>query len=103
MPASNKLILLCSCARLIFPVCRSLPATGKPELKQHLQKFSARPYSERLADFHLLLYLARQPNFDLSGEPPMATMHLATPPFMAQLCGAGYTSCCMHDAASICF
>ena len=44
------------------------PRAGKPELKAHLQKLAAKPYSERLADFHLLLYLARQPNFDLSGE-----------------------------------
>ncbi len=43
-----------------------LPA-GKPELKQHLQRYSAKPYTERLADFHLLLFLARQPNFDLTG------------------------------------
>ncbi|GAB4815563.1 hypothetical protein N2152v2_002609 [Parachlorella kessleri] len=49
-----------------FPVENRLLPQGKPELKQHLQKFSARPYSERLADFHLLLYLSRQPNFDLS-------------------------------------
>lgn len=48
----------------VFPVENRLLPQGKPELKQHLQKYSAKPYSERLADFHLLLYLARQPNFE---------------------------------------
>jgi nuclear protein localization family protein 4 len=31
-----------------------------------LQKNRARPYAERLSDFHLLLYLAKQPNLDLA-------------------------------------
>ncbi len=43
---------------------------GSAELKAHLQQRRAAPYWARLADFHLLLYLARQPNFD---EPEVRT------------------------------
>jgi hypothetical protein len=48
---------------------------GKSELRAHLQRHSSLPYSRKLADFHLLLYLARQPNFEASGElrPPLPT------------------------------
>lgn len=40
--------------------------TGKAELRHHLQKHKAKPYADRLSDFHLLLWLARQPNLDLA-------------------------------------
>jgi nuclear protein localization family protein 4 len=40
--------------------------TGKAELRHHLQKNASKPYAARLADFHLLLYLAKQPNLDLN-------------------------------------
>lgn len=51
------------------------PLTGIAELKQHLQARRAAPYWARLSDFHLLLFLARQPNFELTeargaGGPP---------------------------------
>lgn len=41
---------------------------GPAELREHLQKFSGKPFSEALSDFHLLLYLAGQPNFDLASD-----------------------------------
>lgn len=41
--------------------------TGKAELRTHLQARSGKPFVERIADFHLLLYLARQPSFDATG------------------------------------
>lgn len=33
-------------------------------LRDHLKKYSSLPYSSRLADLHLLLWLAGQPNLD---------------------------------------
>ena len=42
------------------------PGAGKAELRHHLQKQAGRPYQMRLADFHLLLWLAKQPNLDLT-------------------------------------
>ena len=41
---------------------------GKTELRQYLQKHARLPYTERLADLHLLLYLARQPNWELESD-----------------------------------
>ena len=41
------------------PLC-----AGKAELRHHLQRNAGKPYSLRLADFHLLLWLAKQPNLD---------------------------------------
>ena len=40
----------------------------KAELRAHLKKFAGQPYVEALADFHLLLWLAAQPHFDLGSE-----------------------------------
>lgn len=37
---------------------------GKAELRHHLQRAAGKPYWARLADFHLLLWLAKQPNLD---------------------------------------
>lgn len=39
---------------------------GKSDLKEHLKRFSGKPYEERLADVHLLLWLSKQPNLDPS-------------------------------------
>lgn len=36
------------------------------DLKAHMQKLSTKPYSERLADFHLLLWLASSSGLGLS-------------------------------------
>ena len=41
---------------------------GPAELKQHMAQHSKLPYHQRLADFHLLLYLSKQPNFDLGED-----------------------------------
>ncbi|KAL4446805.1 hypothetical protein ABPG77_008049 [Micractinium sp. CCAP 211/92] len=49
-----------------FPVENRLLPQGIAELKQHLQARRAAPYWARLADFHLLLFLARQPNFEIT-------------------------------------
>lgn len=48
-------------------------AAGKAELKQHLQKAkgAGKPLHEALADFHLLLYLSKQANFDLGSDMSM--------------------------------
>lgn len=35
-------------------------------MRQYLQSNTSKPYTQRLSDFHLLLYLAKQPNLDLS-------------------------------------
>ena len=50
-----------------FAIENRLLPQGKAELKAHLQARSPLPYSKRLADFHLLLFLAKQPNFDPAG------------------------------------
>ncbi|CAL8463810.1 g3344 [Coccomyxa elongata] len=49
-----------------FPIENRLLPQGKAELRHHLQKNKARPYAERLSDFHLLLFLAKQPNLDMA-------------------------------------
>jgi len=38
----------------------------KSDLKEHLKKHANLPYEKRLADGHLLLWLAKQPNMDMS-------------------------------------
>ena len=43
-------------------------ATGKAELRQHLQRAASKPYAARLADFHLLLYLAQQPGLEAASD-----------------------------------
>ncbi|GLC39288.1 hypothetical protein PLESTB_001573700 [Pleodorina starrii] len=47
-----------------FPVENRLTPQGKTELREHLKRLASRPYVERLSDFHLLLWLAKQPNLD---------------------------------------
>ncbi len=45
-----------------------LSYAGPAELREHLKKFASKPFVEALSDFHLLLYLAGQPNFDLASD-----------------------------------
>ncbi|KAG2487432.1 hypothetical protein HYH03_013999 [Edaphochlamys debaryana] len=47
-----------------FPVENRLTPQGKTELREHLKRNASRAYVERLSDFHLLLWLAKQPNLD---------------------------------------
>jgi nuclear protein localization protein 4 homolog len=47
---------------------RALHGAGTAELKAHLRKFANKPFVEAMADFHLLLYLAKQPNLDLTTD-----------------------------------
>jgi len=50
----------------MFPVeNRLLSPQTKSDLKVQLQQLSGRPYEQRLADLHLLLWLSKQPNLDL--------------------------------------
>eukprot|EP00884_Botryococcus_braunii_P003696 jgi/Botrbrau1/13327/Bobra.0334s0005.1 len=53
-----------------FPIENRLLPQGKAELKQHLQKAKGggKPLQEALADFHVLLYLSKQANFDLGSD-----------------------------------
>jgi nuclear protein localization family protein 4 len=46
-----------------FAIENRLLAQGPAELKAHLDKYSARPFSERLKDFHLMLFLAEKAGF----------------------------------------
>jgi nuclear protein localization protein 4 homolog len=48
-----------------FPIENRFLPQGAAELKSHLQRTSARPYAERLSDFHLLLYIAKQPGLEV--------------------------------------
>lgn len=41
------------------------------ELKEHLQKLRARPYEERLADFHALLWLADNSGLSMTVDIPV--------------------------------
>lgn len=48
------------------------------DLKQHLQKLKSKPYVERLADFHLLLWLAENSGLGMTSDIPIiaeAVMH----------------------------
>ncbi|KAK9805051.1 hypothetical protein WJX73_007136 [Symbiochloris irregularis] len=51
-----------------FAIENRLVPQGPSELRQHLQRFSSKPYVQRLSDFHVLLYLSKQPNFDLDTD-----------------------------------
>lgn len=44
------------------------PHAGKAELREHLKRFGSQPFMEVLADFHLLLWLSAQPQFELTSE-----------------------------------
>ncbi|KAJ9529335.1 hypothetical protein QJQ45_008013, partial [Haematococcus lacustris] len=47
-----------------FPIENRLLPQGKTELREHLRRMGSRPYVEKLSDFHLLLWLTKQPNLD---------------------------------------
>ncbi|KAK9826206.1 hypothetical protein WJX81_008221 [Elliptochloris bilobata] len=51
-----------------FPIENRLLPQGKAELRQHLQRAAGKPYAARLADFHLLLYLAQQPGLEAASD-----------------------------------
>ena len=55
-----------------FPIENRLLPQGKPELKAHLQRYSGKSFSEGLCDFHLLLYLAKQPGFEAGDVAALA-------------------------------
>lgn len=64
--SANRLTLLSPFPRPPPIPLYSPPSAGTAELKAHLSSRRAAPFWARLSDFHLLLYLARQPNLDLS-------------------------------------
>lgn len=43
---------------------RAPASQGKPELREHMRKMGSASYVERLSNFHLLLWLSKQPNLD---------------------------------------
>ena len=50
---------------------KSLPVSvsaGPSEFKQYMRQNKSKPYWQRLADFHLLIYLAKQPGLDLIND-----------------------------------
>lgn len=53
-------------AMQIRPVLE-LPA-GQQQLKEYMSKTQSKPYWQRLADFHLLLYLSKQAGLDLRND-----------------------------------
>jgi nuclear protein localization family protein 4 len=55
-----------------FPVENRLLPQGGAELRAHLARRRAAPYAERLADFHLLLWLARQPGIEAADAAAIA-------------------------------
>jgi nuclear protein localization protein 4 homolog len=62
----HALLSLCHMERCLIRVWYA--CAGKLELRQHLTKMKAKPYVERLSDFHLLLWLSKQPNLDLTSD-----------------------------------
>lgn len=56
-----------------FPVENRLTGQSKSDLREALRRGgSSRPYQQRLADFHLLLWLAKQPNLEPSDVEAVA-------------------------------
>ena len=47
---------------------RCCVAAGPSEFKQYMRQSASKPYWQRLADFHLLMYLAKQPGLDLVND-----------------------------------
>lgn len=45
-----------------------LVGAGPAEFKQYMRQNSSKPYWKRLADFHFLMYLAKQPGLDLIND-----------------------------------
>eukprot|EP00955_Chlamydomonas_euryale_P099944 365252-Chlamydomonas_euryale.AAC.31 len=48
----------------VYPVENRLLPQGKAELREHMKKMGSASYVERISDFHLLLWLSKQPNLD---------------------------------------
>lgn len=46
-----------------FPIENRLLPQGQPDLKKHLERYTAKPYHDRIKDFHLLLYLCQKTSF----------------------------------------
>eukprot|EP00887_Chlorella_sp_A99_P003425 scaffold7.g3425.t1 len=68
-----------------FPIENRLVVAQTPaELKAHMRRLAAKPYVERLADFHLLLYLAGQAGFS---EGDLSAIAQARPPGSGALLG----------------
>lgn len=59
---------------------------GPAELREHLKIFASKPFVEALSDFHLLLWLAGQPNFDLASD----ILHIAAAVQAKSDVGEGY-------------
>lgn len=55
-----------------FPIENRLLLQGRAELKAHLQRNASAQYVDRLADFHLLLFLAKQPGFEAADVATVA-------------------------------
>ncbi|DBA78069.1 hypothetical protein WJX79_008629 [Trebouxia sp. C0005] len=51
-----------------FPIENRLLPQGPSEFKQYMRQSSSKPYWQRLEDFHLLMYLAKQPGLDLVND-----------------------------------
>ncbi|KAL3153175.1 hypothetical protein ABBQ38_011927 [Trebouxia sp. C0009 RCD-2024] len=51
-----------------FPVENRLLPQGPSEFKQYMRQNSSKAYWQRLADFHLLMYLGKQPGLDLVND-----------------------------------
>lgn len=47
-----------------FPIENRLLGQGKAEFREHMRKHSSLHYVERISDFHLLLWLSKQPSLD---------------------------------------
>eukprot|EP00892_Ulva_mutabilis_P011724 jgi/Ulvmu1/8924/UM005_0015.1 len=64
-----------------FPVENRLTGQTTTDLKQHLQKHSSITYSDRLADFHLLLWLAENSGLGVDTDIPLIVeaVHTKTP------------------------
>ena len=69
MDSSNA--LPCSCSSFGLTVTEliwRIVTAGPQELKDYMKKQSKLPGHEQLADFHLLLYLSKLPNFNLEED-----------------------------------
>ena len=64
-----------------FPVENRLIPQTSADLREALTKSRSKPYQKRIADFHLLLWLLRQPNLDASDIAALcAAVQGDTPP-----------------------
>eukprot|EP00891_Asterochloris_glomerata_P003233 jgi/Astpho2/3233/e_gw1.00052.38.1_t len=51
-----------------FAIENRLTPQGQQQLKEYMSKTQSKPYWQRLADFHLLLYLSKQAGLDLGND-----------------------------------